>query len=66
MVRCNAMSMTEEEFRRSSAGAATAAVCKAIPMVRCNVLAWTDEKEEYKVSVTSADHIACTTVVKRR
>ena len=48
MVRCNAMSMTDDEFRRSAQvypSAATAA--EAIPMVRYNTMAWKDD--EYKI-----------------
>ncbi len=39
MLRCNAMSMTDKEFRCSSSGDATATVIsKAVQMVLCNTM----------------------------
>jgi hypothetical protein len=56
IVRCNTMSMTDKEIRCSSTGTATAAVSKALQMVCCNAMAWTDEKQEYNYP----DPVACT------
>ncbi len=76
MVRCHAMSMpVDDDVRRGSSNSGGTACCAMgsshphMHMVRCNAMAWTDEKEEggrLKVLVTSSDPVAGTTVVTEK
>ena len=66
MVRCDAMSMTDEEFRHSAAQACSSAgttAAEAIVVLRCSAMAWTDEEHTGKVLVMHADPVASTAVV---
>ncbi len=57
MVQCIAMSMPvhNSTSEQEESGCAAAISSRAVPMVRCNAMAWTDEREGLKVLATRSD-----------